>query len=327
MSLTFASPEILLALLGLPVLAAVNWVYRRSLRVPAFRYPSLSLAPASGRRSWRTYSGPILLAIRLLALALIIVALARPQTGMSREIVRGDGVDIGLALDISGSMGTRDMGRHDRIGAAKSAIASFVSEREHDRIGLVVFADSAFLQAPPTLDHGVLLSLTERVGLAKTLGVRDGTAIGMGLATAAAMLKDSEAESRVIVLLTDGINNAGVIDPMTAATAAKSLDLRVYTIGVGRADPSAFGGPTEGTELDEDTLREIASLTGGRYFRAQDTEGLGRIYDEIGELERSEIETLTFGTSSEHAVWLVIPALALLLAELGLRRTWLRILP
>ena len=327
MTFSFASPEVLLALLALPMLAAASWMYANRLRKPAVRYPHLSLAPPARRRSWRTYSGPILLALRLAALALLIVALARPQTGSAREIIRGEGVDIALALDISGSMGARDLGPGGRIEAAKSAIADFVAEREHDRIGLVVFADEAFLQAPPTLDHGVLLSLTERVGLAKSVGVRDGTAIGMGLATAATMLKDSEVESKVIVLLTDGVNNAGAIDPLTAAAAAEALDIKVYTIGVGRPAASDFGGLGISADLDEETLRGIAGLTGGRYYRAVDPEGLTRIYDEISQLEKSEIETLTFSNKNERAGWMMIPALALLVGEFGLRRTLFRALP
>lgn len=327
MSFSFASPEVLIALLALPMLVAASWVYAGRLRKPAVRYPSLGLAPSGRRRSWRMYSGHILLVLRLAALALLIVALARPQTGSAREIVRGEGVDIALALDISGSMGARDLGPGGRIEAAKSAIADFVAEREHDRIGLVVFAEEAFLQAPPTLDHGVLLSLTERVGLAKSVGVRDGTAIGMGLATAATMLKDSDVESKVIVLLTDGVNNAGAIDPLTAAAAAEALDIRVYTIGVGRPSAFDFSGLGGSADLDEETLREISALTGGRYYRAVDPEGLARIYDEISQLEKSEIETLTFSNKREWAGWIMIPALALLLGELGLRRTLLRTLP
>ena len=268
------------------------------------------------------------MALRLVALALLIVALARPQTGNAREIVRGEGVDIALALDISGSMGTRDLGPGGRIEAAKSAITEFVEGRPNDRIGLVVFAESAFLQAPATLDHAVLLRLTEQVQLAKAVGVRDGTAIGMGLATAANMLKDSDVESKIIVLLTDGVNNSGAIDPITAATAAEALGIRVYTIGVGQPSLSSFsGGSGRAVDLDEDSLREIAALTDGRYFRATDPEGLNRIYDEIDQLERSEIETFTFSQRNELAGWVMVPALFLLLAELGLRRTLLRTLP
>ncbi len=326
--MSFASPEVLIALLAVPALAAATFVYGRRLRNPAIRYPSLDLAPRPKRRSWRTYSGPILTVLRLGALTLLIIALARPQTGNAREIIKGEGVDIALALDISGSMGTRDLGPGGRIAAAKSAIAEFVTEREHDRMGLVVFAESAFLQAPPTLDHDVLLRLTEQVRLARTVGIRDGTAIGMGLATAANMLKDSEVESKIIVLLTDGVNNAGAIDPITAATAAEALGIKVYTIGVGRPTISAFsGGLSTGIDLDEDSLREIAAMTGGRYFRATDPEGLSRIYAEINELERSEIETFAFSQRNELASWVMIPGLFLLIGELGLRRTVLRTLP
>ena len=327
MSMSFASPEVLIALLIVPVLAAASIVYARRMRSPAIRYPALSLTPDPRPRSWRTYSGPILMAVRLAALTLLIIALARPQTGNAREIVKGEGLDIALALDISGSMGTKDLGPGGRIEAAKFAIGEFVSERENDRVGLVVFAESAFLQAPPTLDHAVLLRLTAQVQLARVVGIRDGTAIGMGLATAAAMLKDSDVESKVIVLLTDGVNNAGAIDPITAATAAEVLGIKVYTIGVGRPTVSQFGTLGAGIDLDEDTLREIAELTGGRYFRATDPESLNRIYYEINELEKSEIETYTFSQRNEKAGWVLIPGLVLLIGALGLSRTALRTLP
>ena len=327
MSMSFASPEVLIALPVVPLLAAATWVYGRRLRTPSVRYPSLSLLPSPRLRAWRTYSGPILTALRLAALTLLIIALARPQTGNAREVKKGEGVDIALALDISGSMGTRDLGPGGRIEAAKFAIGEFVSEREHDRIGLVVFARSAFLQAPPTLDHQMLLRLTGEIRLARAVGIQDGTSIGMGLATAAGMLKDSEVESKIIVLLTDGVNNAGAVDPITAATAAEALGIKVYTIGVGRPTISSFSGLGSGIDLDEDSLREIAAMTGGRYFRATDPEGLNRIYDEINELEKSEIETFVFSQHNEMAGWVMIPGLALLVGELGLRRTLLMMLP
>jgi Ca-activated chloride channel family protein len=245
-------------------------------------------------------------------------------------------VDIALALDISGSMASLDFEPQNRLEAAKGVIHDFVAKRAYDQIGLVVFASNAFNQSPPTVDHNVLLRLLGRTQLATELGIDDGTAIGMGLANAANMLKDSQAESKVVILLTDGVNNAGQIDPLTAAEAAKSLGIKIYTIGMGRPGQvpvpvtDAFGYERvvyQESALDEAVLQEIADNTGGRYYRAYDTAELGQIYDEINSLEQSHIEIESYTRYRELAGLLLVPALLIFLIEMVLRQTVLRKLP
>lgn len=270
--------------------------------------------------------------LRTLAWVALVMALARPQAGQTQEILRGQGIDIVMVLDISGSMGTLDFDPQTRLDAAKQVIGSFVQAREFDRIGLVVFAREAFHQAPPTLDYDVLLRLLDEVQLAPELGLEDGTAIGMGLASAANMLRSSEAASRVIILLTDGANNAGALDPLTAARAVRTFGMRVYTIAMGRAGSGAAEAGVDAaasarTSLDEDTLREIAALTGGVYFRAADLGVLQQVYDQINRLERSDIERQVFVRWQEQAGGWIVAALALLLFERTLRVTVFQTLP
>jgi Ca-activated chloride channel family protein len=331
----FASPWLLSLLLLLPLLALWPLLAKRWARPSGLRYADIKLA---GRpdRSWRIALRPILTALRILAMALIIVAVARPQTGQAREIVKGEGVDIALALDISGSMASLDFEPQNRLEAAKHVIGDFVQGRPYDPIGLVVFASNAFSQSPPTTDHNVLLRLLDRSELATDLGIDDGTAIGMGLANAGNMLKDSDAKSKVVILLTDGVNNAGEIDPLTAAEAAKSLGIKVYTIGMGRPGQvpvpvvDVFGREQiqyQESQLDEATLQEIADISGGRYFRAEDTAGLKQIYDEIDSLEKTQVEVERFTRYQELMGWLLIPALGLVVSEMFLRKTVFRKLP
>ena len=276
-----------------------------------------------GGRSLRLRLMPWVLALRFIALALVIVAAARPQIADAREVIRGEGVDIAIAVDISGSMGQTDFAPH-RLGAAKQIIAEFIEEREYDRIGLVVFSQEAFIQSPPTLDHDVLLRLLSDVHLADQLGIEDGTAIGSGLATAANMLKDSGSESRLVTLLTDGVNNSGQLDPITVATAAQALDIKLYTIGVGT---TLSGGTAEESPLDEETLKKIADITDAKYYRATDTEGLRDIYSEINALEKTEVEVLIFTRYREVLAWFLLPALLLILLEVLLSRTVFRRIP
>ena len=331
----FESPWLLSLLLLVPLLAAWPWLAKRWARPSGLRFADVKLA-ATPSRSWRVTMRPILHGLRIAALALVILAVARPQTGQAREIVKGEGVDIALALDISGSMASLDFQPDNRLEAAKRVIGDFVQKRPYDQIGLVVFASNAFSQSPPTTDHNVLLRLLNRSQLATDLGIDDGTAIGMGLANAGNMLKDSDAESKVVILLTDGVNNAGSIDPVTAAEAAKLLGIKVYTVGMGR--PGQVPVPTtdlfgreqvvyQESTLDEATLQEIADVTGGRYFRAVDTAELAQIYDEINALEQSQIEIESYTRYRELAPWLLVPALGLFLAEVALRKTVFRKLP
>ena len=292
----------------------------------AMRYSDTGLVSTDGR-SLRLRLMPYVSALRFIALALVIVAAARPQIADAREVIRGEGVDIAIALDISGSMGQTDFAPH-RLAAAKQIIAEFIEERQYDRIGLVVFSQEAFIQSPPTLDHDVLLRLLSDVYLADQLGIEDGTAIGSGMATATNMLKDSDSESRLVTLLTDGVNNSGQLDPVTVATAAEALDINLYTIGVGTNQPGAAGArAVEESPLDEETLREIADITGAQYYRATDTEGLREIYDEINALEKTEVEVLVFTRYREVLAWFLVPALLLILLEVLLSRTVFRRIP
>ena len=330
MNYDFATPYLLFLLPVALALALMPWYARSRTRPAAMRFTSADAArPAS--RGWKLRVRPFLSLLRWIALALLIIAAARPQSSEAREIVKGEGVDIALALDISGSMSALDFDPSDRLDAAKNVISDFIQQREYDRIGIVVFASEAFVHSPPTVDHDTLDVLMRDVELASELGIQDGTAIGMGLATAASILKDSEAKSRIVVLLTDGVNNSGEIDPLTAAVAAETLGIRVYTVGMGSpefssAAPWARRG-VQRFDLDEDTLREIAARTGGKYYLATDTEGLRQIYEEINSLEKSEYEVSVYTKHEELAHWLLFPAAILLILELLLRGTIFRPMP
>ena len=332
----FATP-ILLLLLPVVLALALRPLFQRggAGRPAALRFASVAPARTGARRSWKLRLLPLMSVLRWTALALLIIAAARPQTSESSEIVRGEGVDIALALDISGSMAAYDFAPANRLEAAKEVIADFIEQRTHDRIGLVVFAHDSYIHSPPTIDHEALLFLLGDVELASRMRLGDGTAIGMGLASAANMLKDSEAKSRVVVLLTDGDNNKGEIDPMTAAAAAETLGIRVYTVGMGQPDGAMT--TVQGvlgsrlvvgrSNLDEETLRRIADATDGKYFLATDTEALRGIYDEINKLEKSEIEVSVFTQRDELAGWLLFPVSALILLELLARGLLLRSAP
>jgi Ca-activated chloride channel family protein len=326
----FASPWLLILLL-VPVLLLLYSVYTRSrIRTATLQYSDLRLTnhlSPSIRQRLRF----VLPVMRLIALSLLIIALARPQSGSAREIISGEGVDIGIVLDISGSMAALDF-EPNRLGAAKRVIHDFIENRQYDRIGLVIFATEAFSQVPPTLDYDVLKRILDETKVSWDIGLDSGTAIGLGLANGANMLRASEAKSRVIILLTDGANNSGQIDPLTAAEIAKALDIRVYTIGAARPGPAALPFPDgrieyRDSEIDEETLKEIADLTGGLYFRAEDEFGLQEIYKTINELERSQVEVRTFTRYTELAAYFIVTAVILLGLEVLLRRTLLRKIP
>jgi Ca-activated chloride channel family protein len=342
MSFQFASPWWLIALAIVPFIALRGqlWAKLSGQRMSPYHAPSLRaswLAPLrSNQTSWRVKLRVLPSILHLISISLLIVALARPQLSESQQIIRGEGIDIALALDISGSMAALDFQPQNRLEAAKQVIADFIDTRTFDRLGLVVFAREAFNQSPLTIDHNVLQRLLADVNLAPELGVRDGTAIGMGLANAAAMLQDSPSDSKVVILLTDGVNNAGQLDPITAAEAARALNVRVYTIGA--AKPGRVPAPItdifgrqeivyQESVLDEATLEEIAEITGGLYFRAEDTDGLEAIYDQINKLERSNIEVRNLSRARE-LLWLaLVPSLSLLVVAQGLNQTVLRRLP
>ncbi len=333
MSFQFANP-LFLGLLALAPILAWLLLRKRAAQQAALQYANV--APVRAGRGWKSRLRPLLNVARIVALALMVVGLARPQFVQAKEIVKGEGLDIVLSLDISGSMASLDFQPQNRLEAAKRVIGDFIDQRTFDRIGLVVFAREAFNQAPMTTDHAVLNRLLESVQLAPALKLEDGTAIGLGIANAANMLKDSRAKSRVVILLTDGVNNAGQIDPQTAANAAKALGIKVYTIGMGRPGQvpvpvtDAFGGEQivyQESQIDEAVLQNIAEKTGGLYFRAQDARGLQQIYQRINELEKSQIEITNFTQHVELMGWLLIPALAFLLGEQLLSQTLFRRIP
>ena len=241
-------------------------------------------------RGFKTYLRHLPFAMRMIALGLLIVVLARPQATDSWEETETQGIDIVLALDVSGSMLAQDL-QPNRLEAAKKVAAEFITDRKNDNIGLVVFAGESFTQCPMTTDHKVLLNLLNSIDFGM---IEDGTAIGLGLANAVNRLKDSESKSKVVILLTDGSNNRGQIAPLTAADLAQSYGIRVYTIGAGTKGmaptpvQTPFGMRLQNmpVDIDEKTLTEIASLTGGKYFRAEDNASLSNIYNEIDELEK-----------------------------------------
>ena len=326
----FASPYYLwLLALIVPMIAYYVWRVRQGgAAIQISTVEGVLRAP----KSVRYYLRHLPFVLRTAAYALLVVALARPQ-GIEQNVrTSTEGIDIMLSIDVSGSMLARDF-KPDRITAAKEVAASFISDRVGDRLGLVVFAGEAFTQSPLTTDQSTLQTLLARIrsGL-----IEDGTAIGNGLATAINRLRESEAKSKVIILLTDGINNRGEIAPMTAAEIARAQGIRVYTIGVGSRGTAPypavdmFGNMTfvnQKVEIDEKTLTEIARLTGGRYFRATDKEKLQAIYDEINQLEKSRVEVTERITYHELFLGWVLAALALLTAELLLSNLVLKRIP
>jgi Ca-activated chloride channel family protein len=267
----------------------------------------------------------------MLAFALFILVLARPQSSSNWENVTTEGIDIVISLDISSSMLARDFSP-DRLEAAKNVAMEFISGREYDRMGLVVFAGEAFTQCPLTTDRAVLLNLFKDI---ESGMIQDGTAIGNGLATAVARLKESDAISRVVILLTDGENNSGEIAPVTAAEIAKTFGIRVYTVGVGTVGTAPFPVQTPyGVQLrdmevkiDEETLQEIASITGGRYFRATSNTKLEEIYKEIDQLEKSKIEVREFSRKSEEFMPFALAGILLIVLSLFLNFVFFRSIP
>src|SRR6185503_2819679 len=313
--MTFAQPAFLSLLLLLPVLA---WWKGKRGQQSAFLYSSVQLVkPVANLSRWN--AGRILLLMRWLAFALFIIALARPQKVESETAVRASGVDIVVALDLSGSMAAEDRGfavrgrQVNRLQMAKDVLQKFIDRRRNDRVGLVAFAGRAYIAAPLTLDHDFLLRNLERLELGT---VEDGTAIGSGLAASVNRLRELKSKSKIVILMTDGQNNAGKIPPLTAAEAAQSLAIKVYTIGVGSrgtarmpmTDP--FGRKLYrevNVDIDEGTLKAIAEKTGGRYYRADSGDTLHRIYDDIDKLEKTEVETRKYQRIEERFHWAALP--------------------
>ena len=327
--ITFAYPWVLYFLLIIPLMIA--WYIFRGMKTQSSAiYSSLNIfkeVPSTIRE----YLRHIPFVVRLLAIGLLIVALARPQSFTSGENVTTEGIDIAMVLDISGSMLAEDF-KPNRLDAAKNVIDNFVEGRTSDRIGLVIFSREAFTQCPLTIDYSVLrnLLLDIRSGM-----IQDGTAIGNAIANGVNRLKESDAKSRIIILLTDGVNNAGEVDPISAAEIAKAFGIRIYTIGVGTRGEAPYPVQTPfGTryqmvpvEIDEAMLTKIANLTGGEYFRATNNRALEDIYNKIDKLEKTKIEITSYKNASEKYHSWLWGGLLLLLVELGLSRTILRKLP
>lgn len=326
---SFANPEALFLLLLVPAVSA--WYYLRLVRKESgVRYSTLRPF-GDVRYTMRERLRHLPFVLRMLAVALVVIALARPRSSMKGENVYAEGIDIVLALDISGSMLAEDF-QPNRLEAAKAVAQEFVTGRTNDRIGLVIFSGESFTQCPLTVDYAVLKELVRPL---KSGMIEDGTAIGLGLATGINRLRDSKAKSKVIILLTDGVNNRGEIDPITAAQIAQSFGIRVYTVGVGTIGEAPYPVPTPfGTryqmvpvEIDEKVLKQVAEMTDGRYFRATDNRKLKAIYQEIDRLEKTRIEVRSYRRYSELFYAFVLAAVALLAVDAALSATWLRKLP
>lgn len=316
----------------------IPWLAHRRRRAVAVRFSSIGtlqrLRPSKTLVLRRVFEG-----LRLVTVALLMLAMARPQTGRTQTQIRTEGIDIVLVLDTSGSMqaldldaGLRIAQRRNRLEVVKEVVEEFVRKRENDQIGLVVFGEEAFTQCPLTLDHGIVASFMERIEIGMA---GDMTAIGSAIGTAVKRLKDSEAESKVVILLTDGRSNAGSLSPRKASEVAATYGIKIYTIGAGTRGEapfivdSFFGRQIvyENVEIDEATLREIAERTGGAYYRAEDARALSEIYAQIDELEKTEITMSSYMEYNEKFRWFVIPALAFLLLEIVLLGTRFRKLP
>ena len=323
-SIEFASEYFLYGLIIIPLLI-VWYIFAGRKRQAYVKFSDASFF-TNMPKGWRIYARHLLFALEMAALALLIIALARPQSSSKNQKINVEGIDIVMCIDLSSSMLAQDL-KPDRLEAAKDISAEFVKGRPEDRMGLVVFASETFTQVPLTTDHGMLLNMMRDM---KCGMLEDGTAIGDGLASSVSRLKDSEAISKVVILLTDGDNNAGSIDPATAAEMAKIFGIRVYTIGVGTRGtaPYPVHTPFGGIQyqqipvtINEPLLQQIADETGGKYFRATSNEKLEQIYEEIDKLERSKIEINEFTRVHEEFLPFVLWSLALLLLGFLLKNT------
>ncbi|WP_455638824.1 vWA domain-containing protein [Parabacteroides sp.] len=328
--MVFANPTYLyLLLLLIPMIGWYIWKLCKSQA--SLQVSSSEAFDAPGASSWKVYLRHVPFVLRMAAIAILIIILARPQSTNSWQNTSTEGIDIVMAMDISSSMLAQDF-KPNRLEASKDVAASFINGRPNDNIGLVVFAAESFTQCPLTTDHTVLLNLFKDIqpGI-----IQDGTAIGLGLANAVSRIKDSQAKSKVIILLTDGVNNAGEIAPVTAAEIAKTFGIRVYAIGVGTQGTApypfqtAFGVQYRDipVEIDEPTLKQIAATTGGQYFRATDNTSLKEIYSEIDKMEKTKISVQQYSKKQEEYKNWALLLFALLLVEILLRNTLLRNIP
>jgi Ca-activated chloride channel family protein len=327
--LHFADPEYLWLLLLIPLAVSWFWYKVRHYSVP------LQMSSAAVFKQftpgWKHYARYGLFGLRMLAVGLLILALARPQTNLSRQDISVEGIDIMLAMDISSSMLAEDL-RPNRLEAAKDVAIEFISSRPDDRIGLVVFSGESFTQCPLTSNHAQLINLYKDINFGL---IDDGTAIGDGLATAVNRLKESKAKSKVIILLTDGVNNMGSIDPQSAAEIANLYGIRIYTIGVGTIGTALFPVRTQfgmqyqrmEVKIDEALLQKMSALTNGKYFRATNKQKLQEVYKEIDRLEKSKIDVTEFSRKKEEFLPFVILALLLLTLEFVIRFAVLKLVP
>ena len=317
-SITFANPGYFWALILVPILIVWYVLLYRNQK-PALQFSSISLLKKY-RKTFRQRMYPLLFVLRLVALICLIIAMARPQSKLSRQEMKVEGLDIVLAMDVSGSMLAEDF-KPNRLEAAKKVAENFIKGRNSDRIGLVEFAGEAFTQTPLTIDHNVLLSQLDKV---KSGVIEDGTALGDGLATAINRIKDSKAQSKVIILLTDGVNNQGSVDPKSAAEIAALYGIRLYTIGLGTRGmaPYPFRTPFGGVqyqnvpvEIDEELMTEMAQSTdGGQYFRATNKKSLENIFSEIDKMEKTKIDVTQYNqTKDEYLIFLMIGLVSLAL--------------
>jgi len=327
-NITFANPQFFWLLLVLPLMVAWYMYWNKKSK------PNVTLSSTIAFRkisSWKDYLYHSLFALRLLAVALITIALARPQTHSENAQTKiTDGIDIVMAIDVSSSMLSQDL-KPNRFEALKKVASQFVKDRPNDRIGLVVYAGESYTKTPVTTDKSIILNSLAELTYGQ---VEDGTAIGMGLATAVNRLKESKAKSRVIILLTDGVNNTGVIDPLIAAELAAEYGIKVYTVGIGTNGMalSPYALNPDGSimyrmlqvEIDESLMKKIAQITHGLYFRATNNQKLQQIYDEINKLETSKIEEFKYTEVDEKFRLLVIIATILLLLEFLLKHTVFR---
>jgi Ca-activated chloride channel family protein len=327
-NITFGQPWLLLLFILIPFL--IYWKFHQGKKqVAAIRISSTH--GLANSRSWKNTVQHFPFVFRMLALSCIIIALARPQTKFDETQTEGEGIDIILCIDVSGSMTAQDF-QPNRMEAAKKVAEDFVDNRPNDRIGVVIFAGESFTQCPLTTDHYVLKSQIAQIrnGL-----LEDGTAIGSGLATSVDRLRNSKSKSKVVILLTDGINNGGLIDPSTAKEIAKAFKVKVYTIGVGTdgyaptpvSTPMGIVMQNQKVSIDEKLLQKIAQETGGKYFRATDNNSLAKIYNDINQLEKSKVEVTSFHRYTEKFYPFIFAAMALLLIEIVLRYTLFKKFP
>ncbi|MFQ5674976.1 MAG: VWA domain-containing protein [bacterium] len=329
---TFANPEFLSLFIIIPFL--IFWYFNKNKRRSGtLRYSNLGVVKTVDSISNKRRSRHLPFVLRLTALATLIVCFARPQSSHTEEEILTEGVDIVLALDISSSMLAEDFKPNNRLEAAKLVARDFIQGRKNDRIGMVVFSGKSFTQCPLTLDYGILLNFISEV---ESGMIEDGTAIGMAIANAANRLRDSKAKSKIVILLTDGENNRGELDPITAAKIAEAFGIRIYTVGVGKRGTALYpvDDPIFGkryvqmpVKIDEKTLKEIARITHGSYYRATDKESLDRIFEEIDQLEKTKIEVKQFARFKELFSNFLFMALGLIVAEVALANTKFRKIP